>query len=157
MANQMVLKKVQADSFLYDVVAISGLENGHIVKLGAMGTNGVYACAAPAAITDLEIVIVADVPINYDASKVENDYTITVGEAARTYVPYKGQKMAFPVANFDTTVTPVAGSTYVIPVAGATKMKVAVALGGTESVAWKVDELFTKAGVSMMTIRCIKA
>ena len=156
MANQMVLKKVSANSYLFDVTAISGLANGHIVKLGAMASSGVYACEALAALTDLEIVIVADVPINYSDDKVENDYAITVGESARTYVPVIGQKMAFPTANFDTTVTPVQGK-YVIPVAGATQMKVANALGGTESVAWKVDEVFTQAGVEMMTIRCIKA
>lgn len=156
MANQMELKRVKNDSFLYTVTAITGMKNGHIVKLGNMGANGVYACTAPAAITDLGIVIVADVPINYEASKVENDYEITTGEPARTFSIEREQKMSFPTDNFDTATAPIQGK-FVVPVAGDKQMKVVNALGGTEAVAWIVDEVYTKAGVEMVTIRCIKA
>lgn len=155
MANQMILTKVRESSFLFDVVAPAGLKNGHIVALGAQNTNGTYASAAPAAITSLGMVIVAQVPLNYDDSKVENDYVIATGEVTRTYVIEEGQKMSFPTENFETTVTAAVGK-YVIPQAADTELKVSSTLGGTEAKAWIIDKVYTKAGVPMITIRNIK-
>lgn len=155
MANQMILTKVKESSFLFDVVAPAGLKNGHVVVLGAQNTNGTYASAAPVAVTDLGMVIVAQVPLNYDDSKVENDYVIATGEVTRTYVIEEGQKMSFPTENFDTSVAAEVGK-YVIPVAGSSELAVASALVGTEAKVWIIDAVFTKTGVSMVTIRNIK-
>lgn len=156
MANLTIIKRAKEDSFLYDVVAPAGLVNGNVVALGTRQTNGTFTVAAPVAISSLGVVIVASVQTTYGVEEVENDYVIATGDVVRAYVPEIGQQMSFPVANFETSITPVQGK-FVIMQAGDDELIVANALGGTESVAWIVDEVFTKNGVSMMTIRCIKA
>jgi hypothetical protein len=156
MANLTILNKIGATDPIVDVVAPAGVTNGNLVVLGTQNADKTYACAAPAAITDKSIAIVAAVPLSYEVEKTENDYTIATSEVVRAYIPVLGRVMSFPVANFTATATAEAGH-YVIPDASALKAEIVAALGGTESVAWIIDEAFTKCGVAMIKIRCIKA
>lgn len=156
MANLIVLNKVGSDDPIFDIVAPAGVTNGNLVVLGTQNSNKTYQCAAPAAITDNGIVIVAAVPLSYEDEKTENEYSIATGEVVRAYAPVEGRVMSFPTANFTATATATAGH-YVIPDAAALKAEIVDTLGGTESAVWVIDEAFTKAGVSMIKIRCIKA
>lgn len=156
MANLIVLDKVSAAATIFDVVAPASYANGYLATLTTINTDGSYDCTAPAAITDLGMVIVLAVPLSYEAQYVENDYTIATGEIVRGYVPYRGFTVSIPAANITAGVALAAGK-YVIPVDGAGKMTSADALGGTETVVFVIDSLYTKSGVSMAKIRCIKA
>jgi ABC-type amino acid transport system permease subunit len=157
MANLIVINKMSAEATIYDVVAPAGLTNGNLVVLGTQNaTTKYYACAAPAAITDKGMALVLAVPLSYEAEKVENDYAIATGEVVRAYQPYVGMVVSVPSANI-TAGVPIAVGAYVIPAAGALKMTSAAALGGTEAVAFIIDEVYTKSGVAMAKIRCIVA
>jgi hypothetical protein len=156
MANLINLDKVKASVTIFDVVAPASYANGYLATLGTINTDGTYDCAAPAAITDLGMVVVLAVPIDYNAEHVENDYVIATGEIVRGYVPYSGMVFAVPAANITAGVALAAGK-YVIPVAGAGKMTSANALGGTEAVAFVITRLYTKSGVSLCELRCVKA
>jgi hypothetical protein len=156
MANLINMDKVSASATYFDIVAPASYANGYLATLGTINTDGTYDCAAPTAITDLGVVMVLAVPLSYEAQYVENDYTIATGEIVRAIVPYRGLVVGIPQANITAGVALAAGK-YVIPVAGAGKMTSADALGGTESVAFIIDSLYTKSGVSMASLRCIKA
>ena len=156
MSNLIILNKVGSDDPIFDIVAPATVTNGNLVVLGTQNANKTYQCAAPAAITDNGIVIVAAVPLSYEAEKTEDEYTIATGEVVRAYAPVEGRVMSFPAANFTATATATAGH-FVIPDAAALKAEIVASLGGTESCAWIIDEAYTKAGVSMIKIRCIKA
>ena len=140
MSNQIVLNRVAGDATIYDVVAPADLKNGHIVVLGSRNSDGTYDVAAPTAITDLGMVMVLAVPLSYDADKSQNDYVIATGEVVRAYVPYVGMQVSVPVANI-TATAPVAADAFVIPDAAATKPECVAALGGTEAIAYIVDEV----------------
>lgn len=156
MANLFILDRVSEGAHYYDAVAPATVTNGNFVVLGAEGTDGTYTVAAPAAITDLGMCIVCNPNIAYAAETVENDVTIATGEVIRVRVPQVGDKESYPVANFTATATVTAGH-YVIPDAAALKGEAVSSLGGTESIVYIIDRIFTKAGVSMAQIRCIKA
>jgi hypothetical protein len=155
MANLIVMNKVKADATYFDVVAPASYANGYLAVLGAQSADKTYAVAAPGAITDLEIVMVLAVPLSYAAEEVENDYVIATGEVVRAIVPYRGMVVSVPAANVTAGVA-FAAEKFVIPVAGAGKMTSADALGGTEAVAFVIDQVYTKSGVSMLKLRCIK-
>jgi len=156
MANLTILNKVGKDAHIYDVVAPAGLENGNMLLLGTRNTDATYNVSAPTAITNNGLVIVACVNLPYEAEKEENDYVIATAEVTRAYVPEVGQVMSFPTANFTATVASAVGK-FIIPDVGALKMEIVNALGGTESVAYVIDQVYTKAGVAMTKMRCVKA
>ena len=156
MANLIVLNKVSAAATYFNILAPASYANGYLATLGTINTDGTYDCAAPSAITDLGMVMVLAVPMDYNAEHVENDYVIATGETVRAIVPYVGMVVSIPTANITAGVAIVAGK-YVIPVGAAGKTTSADALGGTEAVAFIVDEVYTKSGVAMTKIRCIKA
>jgi hypothetical protein len=156
MANLTILNKVSGNASIFDVVAPAGLTNGNVVVLGTQATNKTYACAAPAAVTDNGMVLVATVSLPYEVEKLENDYTIATGEIVRTYVPYVGMVVSIPVANVTATAALAVGKV-VVPKAGALKMECLAAPAGTEVLIFNIDEMFTKAGVAMVKLRCIKA
>jgi hypothetical protein len=156
MANLFILNKVKATAHYVDFVAPASVTNGNLVVLGTQAANKTYACAAPAAITDAGIVIVCNPNIPYGAEVVENDTTIATGEIIRGRVVELGDVESYPVANFTATVAAAVGK-YIIPDAAALKGEIVNAPGGTESLVYIIDELFTKAGVSMLKMRCIKA
>ncbi len=156
MANLMVFTNVPNDAQYVNVVAPAGTYNGYLVELGAKAANGTYAASTPAAITDLNVVMIATVCLPYGVEVLENDYVIETGEVVRALVPRIGYEVAIPVANILATVPVVAGA-FVIIDAGESKPEAASALGGTESLAFKVTGTFTKAGVAMANLRCIKA
>jgi hypothetical protein len=141
---------------LVDVVAPAGVKNGNIVVLGAQNSNKTYACAAPAAVTDAGMVFVAEVPLSYGAEKTENEFVIATGAVIRTIVPYVGFVASIPVANITATVA-VAATKTVVPNAAGLPMECLNAPAGTEVLQFVVDEVFTKAGVSMAKIRCTVA
>lgn len=156
MAN-MTLNKVSATCPIYDIKSAVALNQGNLVVLGTqdMETNiGVYTVSAPAAITDLGMVIVACVPVSYAAEKVEGDFSLAIGEIGRGYVPYVGFTVTIEDAQIDGATTK---DQYVIPKAASLKMAAAAVLGGTEAVAFQVKEKTTLNGVAATKIVCIKA
>ena len=156
MANQIILDNVGANTPVFTCVSPASCANGYFVVLGALGSAGTYTVAAPGAVTDAGMVMVLDVPLSYEAQYTEDDYVITTGKEIRCYAPYVGMKVSIPVANV-TATAPLAAGTFVVPDAGQMKPENIAALGGTEEVQFIVEKLFTKAGVSMVKIRCIKA
>lgn len=156
MANLIILSRVSATNHIVDVVAPASTLNGHILVLGAQGADKTYAAAAPAAVTDKSMVMVLDVPISYEVEKLENDYVIAAGQVVRAYVPTVGMVVSIPAAHVTATVALAATKT-VVPKAGVAKMECLNAPAGTEEVIFVIDELFTKAGVPMVKLRCVKA
>lgn len=156
MANLMVLTNIPDDAQYVTISAPASTLNGYLYVLGAKAASGVYAAATPAAITDLNVVMVAAVCLPYAAETVENDFTIATGDTVRALVPSLGMEVAIPVANVTATATVAAGA-FVIIDASTGKPECVASLGGTESLAFKVTGTFTKAGVAMFNMRCIKA
>jgi hypothetical protein len=156
MSNQIVINKMSATTPIFDVVAPASTVNGHLLVLGALGTDGTYTVAAPAAVTDKGMVMVLDVPLSYEAEKTEDDYVIATGQVVRGYAPYVGMVVSIPVANITATAV-LAADKNVVPKAGAAKMECVDALGGTDEVIFIIESLLTKASVSMAKLRCIKA
>ena len=156
MANLTVIHKLSATASLVDVVAPASLANGHIVVLGTQNSNKTYACAANSAVTDLGMVFVAEVPLSYEAEKVENDFTIATGAVVRAIVPYVGFTVSIATANI-TATSAIAVGKVVVPKAAATKMECLASAVGTEVVKFIIDEVYTKSGVAMTKIRCIEA
>jgi len=156
MANQMILTKVKSTAHYNDVVAPANVTNGNFVALGVKGSDGTYTVAAPAAISSKGINIVCEVPLSYEAENTENDFVISTGAVVRARQPELGDIEAYPVTNFTATVAAAAGK-YVIPDAAALKAEIVGSLGGTESVVYIIEKVFTKVGVSMLQMRCIKA
>lgn len=154
MANQIVLNKIAATATILDVVAIANLVNGSPVLIGTQNADKTYNCATPTAITNQDVAIVLSVPLSYGVEKTENEYVITAGDIVRAYVPYKGMTFSIPVANLLAT-TAVAVGAFAILDAGAYILECVASLGGTESLVFEVDEVFTKAGVSMAKLRCV--
>ena len=64
--------------------------------------------------------------------------------------------VSIPVANVTNTSALGVGK-FVVPKAGAMKPECLDTLATDEEVVFVIDELFTKAGVPMVKIRCIKA
>jgi hypothetical protein len=156
MAN-ILLNKISATCPIYDIKAAVTLDQGNLVTIGVqdMTTNlGVYTVAAPNAITDLNMALVACVPLNYEAEKTEGSFSLEIGQIGRAYVPYVGMTVTIEDAQ-------ITGATvkdqFVIPTAGAVKMSAAAALGGTETIAFQVKEKTTLNGVAATKIQCIKA
>lgn len=156
MSNLIILNKIGATDAIFDVVAPANTKNGYFVVLGDQNADKTYACAAPAAVTDKSMVMVLDVPISYEVEKLENDYVIATGQVTRTYVPVVGRAVSIPVANVTATAALGVGKV-VVPKAGAMKPECLAAPAGTEEVIFVIDELFTKAGVPMVKLRCVKA
>lgn len=156
MANLMVLTNVPDDAQYVTIAALASTSNGYIYTLGAKASTGVYTPATPLAITDINTVIAAAVCLPYTAETLENDYVIATGENIRALVPKVGYEIAIPVANV-TATTAVAAGAYVIIDAGTGKPECVASLAGTESLVFIVTGTFTKAGVAMFNMRCIKA
>ncbi|TRZ53910.1 MAG: hypothetical protein D4S01_00450 [Dehalococcoidia bacterium] len=155
MANLAIATNFSSDTKYVSVVAPASTVNGHFAALTTISA-GVYTAATPAAITSAGLVMAFAVCLPYAAETTENEYTIATGEGTRYFVPELGMKYSIPVANV-TATTAVAVGAYVIPTATAYIANCVASLGGTESVAWIIEALFTKAGVPMFTMRCIKA
>jgi len=154
MAN-IVLRNVSADARIYDIKCASDLQQGNVAKLGARGTDGVYTVAATTAVTDLEAVLVACVPLSYEAQKTEKDFVLTAGEVGRGYGFYKGLTFEIEDAQIDGATTKDQFCT--LNTDGTFKFLPAATLAGTESVAFRVIEKGTLNGVASSTLLCIKA
>jgi len=157
MANLFILNKVKATAHYVDIVAPATVTNGNIVVLGTqVSADKTYAVAANAAVTDTGMVIVCNPNLPYAAETVENDTVIATGEIVRARVVELGDVESYPVANITATVALAVGK-FVVPKATALKMECVNAVAGTESLVYVLEELFTKAGVAMAKLRCIKA
>ena len=156
MANQIVLDKVKATAHFFDAVAPAGLENGNMVTIGVRGTDATRTVAAPGAVTDLGMAIVCAVPLSYQAERTENDFVIGTGDVVRVRIPELGDVESYPVANFLATQAAAVG-VFVVPDVGLLPMEMVAAAGGTESIVYIIDRLYTKAGVAMLQMRCIKS
>jgi hypothetical protein len=155
--SNIILNKISANCPIYDVTSASELQQGYLAVLGTqdMTSNvGTYTVAAPAAITDRGMVIIADVPVDYDATKVQGDHTVAIGGIGRAYQIYNGMVITIEDAQITGATTK---DQYVIPAAAAFKMAAAAALGGTEAVAFQVKEKTYINGVAASKLLCIKA
>lgn len=155
MANLFILQKVSSQAHYVDAIAPAGVTNGNIVVLGTQATNKTYACAANAAADNAGMAIVCNPNIPYAAETVENDTSIATGEIIRCRIPAVGDVESYPVANITATVALAVGKA-VVPDATELKMECLASAVGTEGVIYIIDELFTKAGVPMVKIRCTK-
>ena len=157
MANNLfILNKVKATAHYVDVVAPDGVTNGNIVVIGTQASDKTYACAANGAVTDTGMAIICNPNLPYGAEVLENDTPITTGEIVRARIVELGDVESYAVATVTATVA-LAQNKIVAPKATTLKMECLAAAGGTESIVYIIDELFTKAGVPMVKIRCIKA
>jgi hypothetical protein len=157
MSNLVVLNKIGAKAHIVDVVAPASCANGYIVVLGTQNaTTKYYACAAPAAVTDKSMAMVLAVPLSYEAQLTEDEFVIATGAIVRAYQLEKGDVVSIPVANITATAA-LAVAKFVVPKATFMKMECLDALGGTEVLGFKIEELYTKSGVAMAKLRCIIA
>lgn len=156
MANLFIEQKVKATAHYVDLIAPAGVTNGNIVVLGTQASDKTYACAANGAVTDTGMVIVCNPNLPYGAEVVENDTTIATGEIIRGRFVELGDVESYAVANITATVALAVGK-IVVPKATALKLECVNAAAGTESLVYIIDQLFTKAGVPMVKLRCIKA
>jgi len=154
-SNLMILNKVKATAHIADVVAPASTYNGYVVVLGVKGTDGTYTTAAPAAVTDEGMVVIADEGLSYEAEKTIDDRVIATGEVVRAYQMELGDIISIPQANI-TATSALADAKVVVPNAGAAKMECLATLAGTEVLAFIIEDLYTKAGVLMAKLRCIR-
>jgi len=155
MSNLIVLNKISATAHIVDVVAPATVTNGNVVVLGTQASDKTYACAAPAAVTDKGMALVMGVNLPYGVEYTEDLYTITTGEIIRAYIPQLGDVVSIPVANVTATAALAVGKV-VVPKATFLKMECLAAVAGTEVLVWIIEELYTKAGVALVKLRCIK-
>jgi len=156
MSNQIILNKIGSSDAIFDVIAPASCANGYFVALGTQATDKTYACAAPADVTSKSIVMVLAVPLSYEIQYLENDFVIETGAIVRAYAPVVGRVVSIPVSNVTASVALAVGKV-VVPVAGAMKGECLADPVGTEEIIYIIDELYTKASVPMVKLRCIKA
>ncbi len=154
-SNLMELQKIKATQHVVDVVAVNGLYNGNVVVLGTRGSDGTYSVAAPTGVAVEGMVLVADIGLSYEAEKMMNDKVIATGEVVRAYVMELGNVISIPVANVTATSALAVGKV-VVPKANALPMECLAALAGTEVLAFIIEALYSKAGVAMVKLRCIR-
>lgn len=154
MAN-IVLRNISADARIYNVKCAAALQQGNVAKLGARDADGVYTVAATATVADLEAVLIASVPLNYEAEKVEGDFLLSAGGIGRAYGFYKGMEFEIEDAQIDGATTKDQFCT--LNTDTTFKFLAAAVLAGTESVAFRVIEKGTLNGVASSTLLCIKA
>ena len=154
-SNLMELQKIKATQHVVDIIAPASLYNGHVVVLGARGTDGTYTVAAPTAVTDEGMVLIADIGLSYEAEKMMDDKVIATGEVVRAYVPELGNVVSIPVANVTVTSALAVGKV-VVPKASALQMECLADFAGTEVLGFIIEKLYTKAGVSMVQLRCVR-
>lgn len=84
------LDKVSANAVTESIIATTELQQGAIVALGALTTDGE---AREVEISDdqtKQLVIHASDALVYDETKTELDFTLKAGEVGRAYHPHKG-------------------------------------------------------------------
>lgn len=155
MANLFILNKVKATAHYVDVVAPAGVTNGNIVVLGAQNADHTYAVTANSAVINQGMAIVCNVNLPYGVEVTENETVIATSDIVRARIVELGDVESYPVANVTATVALAVG-TFVVPKATALKMECLSAAGGTETLVYKLEELYTKAGVPMAKLRAIK-
>lgn len=158
MAN-IILNKVPSTAHVYDVKSAVELNQGDLVVLGTQDniTNvGVYGVAACSAITDKGMVLVADVPLDYDDTKVQGDHKVGIGNIGRAYEVKEGMVVTIENSRIDVSGgVAVAEGKYVVPNANSLKMATAASLGGTEAKAFIIDQVTAINGIASAKIRCI--
>lgn len=156
MANLVILNKIKATAHIFDCVAPENTKNGYLVKLGAQKADKTYNVSANTNKADKGLAMVLNVNLPYEADKLENEAEIATGEVVRAYIMELGNVVSIPVANIEASAD-IEAENFVIPEDGKMKMESADSLDATASVAFVIDEVFTKAGVPMAKLRCIVA
>jgi hypothetical protein len=155
-SNLIILDRIGADAQIVDVVGVSGIYNGDIVTLGTRNANGTYTVAAPTAVTDTGMAIILHEDLGYNAEYVNmDDVTFAAGDILRAYIPRLGDQISIPVGNITATVAVAVGN-ILVPGAGALPLESLADFAGTEVLGFKVETLYTKAGVAMARLRCVK-
>lgn len=157
MANNLVLISKQSESaHLVDVVIPASSVGGGFLTLGALGTDGTYASAAPTAVTDLGMVMLIPVCLPYGAEVLEKDYALNAGQVERAVFLKVGAEYDIPVENITATAAVAAGA-FLVPDAGAIKPECLAAPVGTEVIVLKITKTFTKAGEAYAKALVVKA
>jgi hypothetical protein len=154
-SSLIIMKKVSPTAHFVDLVAPAGLYNGNVVVIGAKQSNSTYACAANTAVTDDGMALIVDVALPYELEKEQDDYVISTGEVVRGLIVSEGTVIDIPQGNITATVA-LAANKVVVPDAGELKMECLASAVGTESVIFNIDSLYTKNGVAMASLRCVK-
>jgi hypothetical protein len=154
MANLMILKKVKPSAHYVSVSCPASSNNGNVFVLGA-NTAGVYAVTAPNAVTDEGMVILADEGLSYEAQLTADEKVFSTGEIVRCLQMELNDVIDIAVSNVTATAALAVGKV-VVPKAGVSKMECLAALAGTEVLAFIIESLYTKAGVAMVSLRCIR-
>lgn len=155
-SNLIVLNKIKSTAHIQSIVLPASAYNGYVYVLGTRNSNGTYSVAAPTAVTDEGMVVLLDEDIGYNAEYVSmGDVTFASGEIRRAYHMELGNVISIPQANITATVALGVGKV-VVPNAGAAPMECLAAFAGTEVLGFEIEELYTKAGVSMARLRCVR-
>jgi len=132
---------VRLDSGIYEnnianIKFASNLENGTVVTLGAMASDGTFTATAPADVTADKILLHASVPMRYEVENSrESDFVLLTGKVGRAYFLKEGDIVTITDDGINgTTVL----NQFVIPANGATQMVPASDLTGGTTVAFKV-------------------
>jgi hypothetical protein len=154
-SNTLVMKKIKATAHYVDVVAISGLYNGYVAVLGAKGSDGTYTIAANGAVTDEGFCVIVDEGLSYEAEKTIDSRVFTVGEILRAVLPELGDIIDIPVANVTATAALQVGRV-IVPKGTALPMECLASFAGTEVLGFSIEKLYTKNGISMVSMRCTR-
>jgi hypothetical protein len=148
------LDKIGKDTHIKSIVSATNLENGAVVKVGALRADGeAYDVTAPVAVDADELVFHASVPLMYEANMFEEDFQLKAGQAGRAYILRKGDIVTITDDGFSSATTV---GQYAVPANGATKLAPAVTLG-TEALGFKVIAKESLAGKAATVVEVVRA
>lgn len=148
------LDKVKATSHIESIKFDGELENGRIVSLGKLASDGeIREASAPKDVKADSMVIHATSPLMYDETLQEEDFILPKGQAGRGYVPEIGDIYTITDDGIEGATTV---GKYVIPENSKTKLKASDALTD-ERVAFEVLAKETLAGYKASVLRVIRA
>lgn len=154
MSTIVRLDKIGNDTRIVSGVLASDLENGRVVKRGALRADKEsFDCAAPVDITADDLYFHASVPLQYDETKNDEDFILKAGKAGRMLKLGKGAIVT--ITDDGITGATVVGQ-YVVPANAATKMA-ASATVGTANFVFEVIDKENLHGYAATVLKVIKA
>ncbi len=145
------LDKVKATAHLVNFTFATDLENGRVVALGDLQTDGeTYTAAAPTDILADRLVIHASVPMGYAEPDFEQDFVLKAGKEGRGYILERGDILTITDDQF--VAAPSKGD-LVEPVVADTKLKVNAA--PTSTLQAKVIAKETLGGIAASVLEIL--
>jgi hypothetical protein len=155
-SNLIILDRVGADSYYVDIICPAGAFNGDIVVLKDRNADGTYDAEANTAVTDHSMVMIAHEDLGYNVEDVNmNDITLEAGSVVRALVLRDQDQISIPVGNI-TATNSVIKDRILVPKAGELPLESLTAFAETEKKGFIVEGLYSKAGIPLARIRCIK-